>query len=150
MNSNARCLLDLDLAITLSPLVSTNLINKHNQLLKKNVDDFSVEDIRFMIGQRTALEILLPRAIELLNENIIAEGDLFEGDLLLSVVSLDEIFWSRNIRWYNQISELINKSLTDVELIPLSKVVLKGVNHFLGLRENGNLVNDQSGSKSIH
>ncbi|SEJ79832.1 hypothetical protein SAMN05216327_12088 [Dyadobacter sp. SG02] len=142
MKSNARCLLDLDSTITLSPVAPTNLVNKHNQLLKKNVDDFSVEDIRFMIGQRTALEILLPRAIELLNENIIAEGDLFEGDLLLSVVSLDEIFWSRNIRWYNQISELIYKSLTDVELIPLSKLVLKAVNHFLGLRENGNLVNN--------
>ena len=142
MNSNVRCLLDLVPTIKLSPVTPTNLINRHNQLLTKNVADFSVEDIRFLIGQRTALEILLPRAIELLNEDIVTEGDLFEGDLLLSVVSLDDFFWIRNRRWYNQISELINKSRIDIESVPLSKLIGKEVSYFLGLSERDNLIND--------
>jgi len=61
---------------------------------------------------------------------------------LLSVVSLDDFFENLNMRRYNLIGELINKSLTDVESIALPKLVLKRGGHFLGSRESGELVSE--------
>lgn len=67
-----------------------------HRLRKKPLVDFSVEDLRIMIGQNIGLKYLVPIAIELLDDNILAEGDLYEGDLLTAVLSSDVGFWKNN------------------------------------------------------
>ncbi|WP_136658755.1 contact-dependent growth inhibition system immunity protein [Nitratireductor sp. XY-223] len=64
-----------------SPLVQTC-----HALRRKPLDQFSTEDLRVMIGQDIGLYHLLPRAIDVLRENPLASGDLYEGDLLVSVL----------------------------------------------------------------
>ena len=62
-------------------------------LSRKNNDDFSVEDLRFIILQEIGLDIYIPKAICVLSQNILAEGDFYEGDLLSSVLQVPTSFW---------------------------------------------------------
>lgn len=52
------------------------LIVTCNNLRKKPLNDFSIEDLRIMIGQNIGLDYLIPIATEKLDKNILAEGDL--------------------------------------------------------------------------
>ncbi|MFQ6552661.1 contact-dependent growth inhibition system immunity protein [Aestuariibius insulae] len=52
------------------------------QLRKKKLAEFTVEDLRIMLGQSIGARHLLPKALIVLKENPFADGDFFEGDLL--------------------------------------------------------------------
>ncbi len=60
-----------------------------------------------MIGQSFGLAYLVPLAIEKLRENILAEGDLYEGDLLQAVVKSDTKFWKENPNYKTEVERLI-------------------------------------------
>lgn len=95
---------------TLKANEESYLIVTCNSLRKKQLIDFSIEDLRIMIGQNIGLKYLLPIAIEVLNENILAEGDFYEGDLLSAVLSSDLEFWRANKMSYEIVSELFKRN----------------------------------------
>jgi hypothetical protein len=68
------------------PNFESHLVKKCHELRKKPIRDFSIENLRLMIGQKIGLNYLMPLALKELEENILAEGDLYEGDLLSNVV----------------------------------------------------------------
>ena len=72
------------------PEFGSYLVATCNQLRKKRLCDFTVEDLRIMIGQGIGIKFLPPKAIEVLKENPFAEGDFYEGDLLVQVVRLEQ------------------------------------------------------------
>jgi hypothetical protein len=63
------------------------------ELRTKPLNEFSVEDLRIMIGQQLGLLRLTPIALRVLNENPWAAGDYYEGDLLAVVLSIKPEFW---------------------------------------------------------
>ena len=65
------------------------LVTTCHRLRKKPVDEFTVEDLRIMIGQKFGLQHLLPRAIEVLEGEPLAGGDFYPGDLLANVIACD-------------------------------------------------------------
>lgn len=69
------------------------LIVTCNNLYKKEINLFEVEDLRIMISQNIGLQYLVPLAFEVLEQNIFAEGDFYEGDLLKSVLTSDRNYW---------------------------------------------------------
>jgi len=71
----------------------SHLVSTIYKLRKKNLDQFTVEDFRIVIGQNRSLPILMPMAIDVLDSNILAEGDLYPGDLLNSVLTVSFHFW---------------------------------------------------------
>jgi hypothetical protein len=75
------------------PPYDSYLVETCHALRHKPVGTFSVEDLRIMIGQQSSLPILLPIALEALESDPLAEGDLFAGDLLSSVVAIEDPFW---------------------------------------------------------
>ena len=83
-----------------------------------------VEDIRLLIGQQIGLPYLIPMAIELLAQDILTEGDLFEGDLLTNVVSASHDYWNQN---KDQRKTIINLYESNIEKIEneLSGSILK-------------------------
>ena len=85
---------------------STNLVLKITSLRKKRLSDFTIEDLRICIGQDEGLTYLVPLAIEQLKENILAEGDCYEGDLLISVLRLDKNFWLANKDSWKTVKQL--------------------------------------------
>ena len=68
------------------PTFTSHLVTTCHKLRKKPLQDFTVEDLRMMIGQDIGSKYLLPIALEKLQENPLAEGDFYEGDLLYNVI----------------------------------------------------------------
>ena len=100
------------------PEYDSHVVRASHQLRKKPLNDFEIEDLRIMIGQNIGLMYLIPLALEVLNKDILAEGDFYEGDLLQAVLNSDIDFWKSNPEQLGKLTEIIqrNKSmLKDME-----------------------------------
>ena len=86
---------------------NSHLTSTIHQLRKKVLNDYTVEDIRITIGQQMGLPYLVLLAIDVLKENISAEGDLYEGDLLAAVLKINAKFWKDNSEYWNTVNSLI-------------------------------------------
>jgi hypothetical protein len=75
-----------------------------------------------MIGQEIGLPYLILLALEKLEENILAEGDYYPGDLLKSVAKVNPKFWGGNGKLSVQLKKLLadNQELLISENISLS------------------------------
>jgi hypothetical protein len=92
----------------------THLVKTCHRLRKKPIGDFSVEDLRIMIGQAIGLEVLIPLALHALEQEPLLEGDFFPGDLLLNVLRVDPGFW----RSHPKEATTIRALLARVEVVP--------------------------------
>lgn len=91
------------------------LVTTIHRLRSKPVGDFSVEDLRITIGQRSGLPFLVPLAIEVLENNILAEGDFYEGDLLKSVLSIDYSFWNEYRHYWRIVRNVIIENQPELQ-----------------------------------
>jgi hypothetical protein len=91
------------------------LIRTCNSLRKKQLQDFTTEDLRIMIGQEIGLYFLIPLAIETLTDNLFAEGDYYEGDLLKSVLDVNTKFWDDNKDYWQQLNDLIKDRRQEIK-----------------------------------
>jgi hypothetical protein len=73
---------------------ATYLIRTCTALRRKPLADFTVEDMRIMIGQQIGVRILIPCAVTVLTHDLLAEGDFYPGDLLGVVVRLPDEAWT--------------------------------------------------------
>ncbi|WP_051269837.1 contact-dependent growth inhibition system immunity protein [Flavobacterium suncheonense] len=89
---------------------SSHLIKTCNELRKKQLKEFEVEDLRIMIGQNISLKYLIPLAIIELEQNILAEGDFYEGDLLISVLKSDTNYWKKEIENWKTVCDLFRRN----------------------------------------
>jgi hypothetical protein len=75
------------------PVYTSHLVQTCHRLRHVPLEDFATEDLRIMIGQQFSLLYLVPLALEKLEENPLAEGDFYPGDLLKVVLAIPEEFW---------------------------------------------------------
>lgn len=94
---------------------STGLVLKITSLRKKPIADFSIEDMRICISQNESLVYLIPLAINQLTKDILAEGDFYEGDLLMAVIKSEKAFWAENKKLWQDIISLCEKSKNVIE-----------------------------------
>lgn len=108
-----------DLEGSVWPLIDPNeesyLIVRCNELRKKPIREFEVEDLRIMIGQSFGLDYLLPEALKVLSRDVLAEGDFYEGDLLSSVLTVDPEYWKENISTWKEVLQLLEASYEVLE-----------------------------------
>jgi hypothetical protein len=71
------------------PTYDSYLVTTCHALRRKPLRDFTIEDLRIMIGQGISLAYLLPLAVQKLSENPLSRGDYYAGDLLVAVLSSD-------------------------------------------------------------
>ena len=69
----------------------THLVKTCHVLRSKNLDHFTFEDYRILIGQNIGLSILLPRVLPMLMETPWASGNMYEGNVLISVLECKTI-----------------------------------------------------------
>lgn len=72
----------------------TFLITRCTELRRKPLAEFTVEDLRIMLGQEIGVTALLPRAVNVLLRDPLAEGAYYPGDLLANVLRLPDSAWS--------------------------------------------------------
>jgi hypothetical protein len=73
---------------------ATGLVRTCVALRDKPLAEFTVEDLRIMLGQRIGVRHLLPRAVDVLLQDPTAAGDVFPGDLLGVVLRLPDAAWA--------------------------------------------------------
>jgi CDI immunity proteins len=75
----------------------------------------TIEQLRLLIGQKIGLHYLLPIAFEKLKANILAEGDLYEGDLLDNILKLDNAYWTSQPHYYERFLSILKKKKSYIE-----------------------------------
>jgi hypothetical protein len=88
---------------------ATGLILRCYALRRKPLEDLTVEDLRLGIGQEIALRHLMPLAIRVLELNPLAEGDMYQGDLLNAVLNVGADFWEANQSLKSEVAHLVDR-----------------------------------------
>ncbi|WP_369263545.1 contact-dependent growth inhibition system immunity protein [Streptomyces sp. R35] len=91
----------------------TRLMATVRQLRRKPIGGLTVEDTRLLIRQDMGLAYLLPLAVEVLRIDPLAEGDMYEGDLLAAVLTRSAEVWSESAELERDV-RLIVSELADV------------------------------------
>lgn len=97
------------------PEYDSHLVTRCHELRKIPLSDFEIEDLRIIIGQGIGLKYLVPLAINELEKDIMAEGDMYPGDLLEKVAKLEGGFWEENPQLKTKLSEIIQHNLKSRE-----------------------------------
>lgn len=96
------------------PKGASYLVRRVHELRKLPLNEFSIEDLRIMIGQQFSLEYLVPLAIEVLKEDLFAEGDFYEGDLLKSVLQINADYWISHENYWKAVKNLIQNRRDEI------------------------------------
>jgi len=105
------------------PSDESSIVVRAMKLRKIPLEEFSIDDIRFMIGQEIGLQYVLILAIELLKENILTEGNYYEGDLLNSIFQIKKENWKDITKHWDTIDLLINDKINELrDLRPRLKI----------------------------
>lgn len=93
----------------------SGLIKRCHEYRKIPVGQLNTGQLRTLIGQQIGLKYLIPVAIDLLENDILVEGDFYPGDLLEAVLKADLKFWNQNKNHRAQILELVEKNIDKIE-----------------------------------
>lgn len=105
------------------PTYSSYVVTNAHRLRKKSLREFTPEDLRFMLGQQISLPILMPMALDLLEADPFAGGDMSPGNLLYNALQVDRQFWQRRPDlWYRLNAILVDlhalREFIERQLIP--------------------------------
>lgn len=67
------------------PDFHSHLVKTCHRLRKVPLSDFGIEELRIMLGQSIGSKYLLPKAVDVLEANPFAGGDMFDGDLVVAI-----------------------------------------------------------------
>jgi hypothetical protein len=111
----SRTLEQLEGQVWPAPDIDTHLVLECHRLRKVPLNQFSVENLRIMIGQQVGLEHLLTIALEKLQVDPWLEGDYYPGDLLHAVVRVELEFWVRNEELRGRLDGIISELKSELE-----------------------------------
>lgn len=105
------------------PDFSSHLITECHRLRQIPLSQFTVENLRIMIGQDIGLKYLVPIALEKLTEDPFVAGDFYAGDLLNAVVQVKWEFWEKNDDLFITLQTIMGElesrmALVEKELMP--------------------------------
>lgn len=78
------------------PTYDSHLVTECHRLRNVPLRELGIEELRTLIGQVIGLTYVVPIAIEKLQENPWAEGDLYPGCLMKTVAKVPADYWSEN------------------------------------------------------
>lgn len=115
-----KTLEQLDGDVLSMPEYDSALVLKCRRLRSVPLNEFTVEDVRLMIGQDLSLEYLMPIAIEHLEKNPFVAGDYYPGDLLKNALGIRLDFWEQHpelLRKMQLIAEKASLELSALQVI---------------------------------
>ncbi|WP_339743358.1 contact-dependent growth inhibition system immunity protein [uncultured Rubinisphaera sp.] len=92
------------------PDYHTHLVQTCHKLRRVPLADFTVGDLRIMIGQNISLLFLIPLALEKLEKAPLVESNCYPGDLLKVVLDVPETFWNVHTDMRELIREIVLRS----------------------------------------
>jgi len=114
------------------PDYDSYVVTTCHSMRKKPLNEVTVEELRLVVGQGFSLNLLMPMAMELLKQDILTAGDLYDGDLLANVISKNTFdYWKNSKTEWRLVMRLIEQNkhvITDkmiVKQIPDFKEIHK-------------------------
>lgn len=92
---------------------STRLVATAHRLRRRPIRDLRAEDLRLLISQHVGIDVLLPRAVTLLEHDPLTEGDFYPGDVLVAVVKVPPSYWRANPDQYERVRQVITRLAPD-------------------------------------
>jgi hypothetical protein len=109
----------------------TGLIKNCHEYRKLPIRDLSVGQIRTLISQDIGVHFLLPKAMNLLTQNALTEGDFYPGDLLSAVLSLDHQVWTNCQDLRDKLKRSIQNQKDLIETEVKNRELLRRIDSFL-------------------
>jgi hypothetical protein len=78
------------------PEYDSSLVKECHRLRHVPLRDFTVENLRILIGQGISLAYTVPLALEHLSKDPMVSGDMYPGDLLKAVQRITDDFWAQH------------------------------------------------------
>ena len=108
------------------PTYSSYVVTNAHRLRKKPLREFTPEDLRFMLGQQISLPILMPMALDVLEIDPCAGGDMSAGTLLFHALGVDRQFWQEHPKLWYRLDVILDqlhafREFIERELIPASE-----------------------------
>lgn len=97
------------------PEDESSIVIRLMKLRKTPLEQFVLDDIRFMLIQEIGLFYLLPMAIEILEKDLLAEGNYYPGDLLNAVMKLKPENWKPYKAYWLKIDTLLQDRLEELK-----------------------------------
>ncbi|MEU6030269.1 contact-dependent growth inhibition system immunity protein [Streptomyces tauricus] len=102
---------------------ASRLVTTAHALRLRPIGELTVEDMRLLIGQDVGLAFLLPLALEVLRDDPMAEGDMYEGDLLSAVLTRSPAVWNEWPELGRELAVIVSELIELTDLTPhLSQV----------------------------
>jgi CDI immunity proteins len=93
------------------PEYHSHLVLTCHSLHKKPIDQFTAADLRIMIGQNFGTKYLMPQALNILKSEPLIASELYEGDLLSSLVTLPKEYWNEHPEHVSQAREIASNAI---------------------------------------
>ncbi len=105
------------------------------KLYNKKIDAFTLEDIRFMIGQEIGVNYLVNIALDYLKDDIYIETEYYEGDLLNIILLLPPEFWEAHLIEKEKLIDLLQVNHDNISKLDLSidvnRKIKQNINEFI-------------------
>ncbi len=92
----------------------SNVVREYYTVTLKKIKDFTNEDVRFCLSQETGLKFVVPIAIEILRDDILAEGDMYPGDIVTNLLRIDAEFWGLHTNLAIEVNNLCASGLEQI------------------------------------
>jgi CDI immunity proteins len=97
------------------PNYNSYLVRTVHALRRNPIAEFTVEDLRIMLGQQRGVEHLTPIALSRLEANPFAEGHFYPGDLLAAVMALPREYWSAHASEARRMDAIARQVASEIE-----------------------------------
>ncbi|MBZ4187805.1 contact-dependent growth inhibition system immunity protein [Niabella beijingensis] len=93
----------------------TELVKRSFELRKIPVNNLDIDDLRLLIGQQIGLKYVVPLALNVLSNDILAGGNYYPGDLLKSVLEIPMDFWELNESELVKLSSILSTKVLEIK-----------------------------------
>ncbi len=97
------------------PDYNSYLVTNCYRLRRVPLKDFTIEDLRLMMGQEIGLKYLVPVVLERLEENPLAEGDFYPGDVLKNVLEVSRAFWEQHPKLRQKMHSIVESAVIQID-----------------------------------
>ena len=103
----------------------SSLVEKCFAYRKIPVSELSMEQLRLLVGQQIGLPYTIPKAMTVLQADILAEGDYYPGDLLNSLLDLSQADWNHSPNEKTKLIELVRQNISTIEATKSRELIRK-------------------------
>lgn len=108
------------------PEFKSHLVTTCHKLRKTPLKNLTAENLRMLVGQEIGLIYLIPLALDILEDQLLVSGDMYEGDLLCSLSGVSKQFWNSNTELKARAFDLIHSIDSALETLQRAKSDLEG------------------------